>query len=243
MNTNILGDFQIYIGVPFKAHARALDINQNKWRDILPCCTQSTAFTFFATKIPEDEAITYNTLKIEMKKRFFGDDYRRILQQISWTIFRKGSNINTFIDELYKTIRELFDIEDPEKINLVAMNHVVSNLEDDLRQDAKVFQLTENKSLENLLEFIVTKMEGNALKPKSEVTNVAYDLVPIATGRWNNRIDQLEKMLSTTLKKINYKTPSQSSNPLKKSFQPDISSFWNKSGHVLNLGNFTLVKK
>ena len=83
MNTNILGDFQICIGVPFKAHARALDINQNKWRDILPCCTQSTAFTFFATKIPEDEVITYNTLKIEMKKRFFGDDYRRILQQIS----------------------------------------------------------------------------------------------------------------------------------------------------------------
>ena len=63
------------------------------------------------------------------------------------------------------------------------MNHVVSNLEDDLRQDAKVFQLTENKSLENLLEFIVTKMEGNALKPKSEVTNIEYDLVPITTGR------------------------------------------------------------
>ena len=63
------------------------------------------------------------------------------------------------------------------------MNHVVSNLEDDLRQDAKVFQLTENKSLENLLEFIVTKMEGNAIKPKSEVTNIEYDLVPTTTGR------------------------------------------------------------
>ena len=44
----------------FKAHARVLGINQNKWRDTLFCCTESTAFTFIATKILEDETITYN---------------------------------------------------------------------------------------------------------------------------------------------------------------------------------------
>ena len=81
----------------------------------------------------------YNTLKIEMKKRFWGDDYRRTLQhKFCELIFRKGSNVNTFIDELTKTIRELFDIEDPETINSIATNHVVSNLEG-LRQDANVF--------------------------------------------------------------------------------------------------------
>ena len=99
-------------------------------------------------------------------------------------------------------------------------------------QDAKIFQLTGNKSLENLLEFIVTKMEGNTLKPKSEVTNVAYGSVPIATGGSNDRIDQLEKMMSTILKKIDDKASSQSSKPPTKSSQPDICSFWNKSGHV-----------
>ena len=41
-----------------------------------------------------------------------------------------------------------------------------------MRQDTKIFQITGDKSLENLLEFIVTKMEGNTLKPKSEVTNI-----------------------------------------------------------------------
>ena len=66
--------------VEFEAHTRALDINQEKWRDILPSCTESIAFTFIATKIVEDETITYNTLKIEMKRRFFGGDYRRTLQ-------------------------------------------------------------------------------------------------------------------------------------------------------------------
>ena len=153
-----------------------------------------------------------------MKKCFFGDYYRRTLQhKFRELIFRKGSNVNTFIDELTKPSREHFDIEDPETISSIAINHVVSNLEEDMRQDAKVFQLTGNKSLENLLEFIVTKFEGNTLKPKSEVTNVAYGSVPIATGGSNDGIDRLEKMMPTILKKIDDKTPSQSSNPLTKS--------------------------
>ena len=42
----------------FEAHTRALDINKNKWRDILLCCTKSTAFTFVAKKIGEDHTIT-----------------------------------------------------------------------------------------------------------------------------------------------------------------------------------------
>ena len=71
------------------------------------------------------------------------------------------------------------------------------NLEEDMRQDAKVFQLTGNKSLKNSLEFIVTKLEGNTLKLKSEVTNIAYGSVSIATGRSNDRRDRLEKRMAT----------------------------------------------
>ena len=106
------------------------------------------------------------------------------------------------------------------------------NLEEDMRQDAKVFELTGNKSLKNLLEFIVTKLEGNTLKLKSEVTNVAYGAAPIATGRSNDCRDRAEKRMATILKKIDDKTASQSSNPLAKSSQPDIYSFYNKPGHV-----------
>ena len=141
-------------------------------------------------------------------------------------------NVDTFTYELTKTIRELFNIKNPETINPIAINPVISNLELNMRQHAKVFQLTGNKSLENLPEFIVTKMKGNTLKPKSEVTNGAYGTVLIATGRSNDRIDRLEKMMSTLLKKTDDKTPSESSNPLTKSFQPDICSFCNKTGHV-----------
>ena len=58
-----------------------------------------------------------------------------------------------------------------------------------MHQYAKVFQLTGNKSLENLLELIVTKTQGNIFKPKSEVTNIAYGSLPIATGESDDRID------------------------------------------------------
>ena len=171
--------------VEFEAHTRALDINQEKWRDILRSCTESIAFTFIATKIVEGETITYNTLKIEMKRRFFGGDYRRTLQhKLSELIFRKGINVSTFIEELTKNNREVFEIEDPETIISIA-----SNLEEDMHQYAKVFQLTGNKSLENLLELIVTKTQGNIFKPKSEVTNIAYGSLPIATGESDDRID------------------------------------------------------
>ena len=70
-----------------------------------------------------------------MEKRFFGDDYRRTLQhKFRELTFRKGSNVNTFIDELTKTIRELFDVEDLETINSIVINHVISTLEEDMRQ-------------------------------------------------------------------------------------------------------------
>ena len=113
-------------------------------------------------------------------------------------------------------------------------------------QDAKVFQLTGNKSLENLLEFIVTKMEGNTFKSKSEITNVAYDSVPIATGRSSGRIDRLEKMMSIILKKIDDKIPSQSSNPLTKSSHTFVHFGTNQvmlEVNVLNVGNVTFVEK
>ena len=73
----------------FEAHAKALDINQTKWRDILLCSTESTAFSFIAEKIGDDDTITYNNLKIELKRRFFGDDYRRTLQNEFRDLFFK----------------------------------------------------------------------------------------------------------------------------------------------------------
>ena len=72
---------------------------------MLSCCTESTAFTSIATKVAEDETITSNTLKIKMKRGFFGDDYCKTFQhKFRELTFRKGINENTFIAELTETI-------------------------------------------------------------------------------------------------------------------------------------------
>ena len=86
-----------------------------------------------------------------MKKLFFWDDYRRTLRhKYRELIFRKANILSTLLDEPTKIVRELFDIEEPETISSIAINHIVSNLEKHMSQDAKIFQLTGNKSLENL---------------------------------------------------------------------------------------------
>ena len=212
----------------FEAHAKALGIENTKWRDILLCSTESTAFSFIAGKISDDNTISYNNLKIELKRRFFGDDYRRTLQnKFRELVFKKGTVVNTFIDQLTQTIRELFDIDERDTINSIAMNHVISNLEEDMRQDAKIFQLSGNKSLENLLEFVVTKMEGNSLQPKFE-SNISYGTVPMATGGTDDRLDKLEKMMHKMFNKIDNSQPNFNKNT------PPSCSYCGKVGHAEN---------
>ena len=187
----------------FEAHVKALGVTENKYRDILLCSTESTAFTFLAQKI-FDDTISYNNVKVEMKRRFFEDDFRRTLQnRFGELVFGKGMPTNVFIDDLSKTIRELFDIGGKETIISIAINHVISNLEEDLRKEAKMFQLTGNKSLEVLLEFAETKMEGNHFKPKYE-PSIPYGSVSTATnaGKDGERLDRLEQIVNNIAIKL-----------------------------------------
>ena len=87
---------------------------------------------FVATKIAENETITYNTFKIEVKTSFFRDDYCRTLQhKFCELIFIKRGNVDSFLDEFTKAVKELFDIEDPETTSSTARNYAVTNLEKD----------------------------------------------------------------------------------------------------------------
>ena len=115
-------------------------------------------------------------------------------------MFTKNKIINKFVDELLRTIQELFEIVDLDTAGSIAINHVISNLDEEMRQEAKIFQLGGNKSLENLLEFLATKMEGNSLQPRFDA--YTYGTVPLATGGVDNRLERMEKIMASLCEKV-----------------------------------------
>ena len=151
-------DFKIWI-TQFEGHLRALEIENDKRLDILFCCLEGTAFSHLCNLRTANANIAYAQVKDEFEQRFCGDEYKRNLQiKLQNLKFVKGTPINSFATELRNTIRALYGIQDSNIISDLAMNHLLSTLDESLRGEAKIFQLTGNKTLENLLEFVNTKM-------------------------------------------------------------------------------------
>ena len=69
-------------------------------------------------------------------------------------------NGNIFIHELKTSIKNLYKITEPNTINALAMNYVVNNLEETIRNEAKIFQLHGSTNLESLIEFLYTRCQG-----------------------------------------------------------------------------------
>ena len=101
--------------------------------------------------------ITYAQVKDEFEQRFCEDEYMRNLQIKLKNLKFKGTPINSFATELRNTI-----------ISDLAMNHLLSTLDEILRGEAKIFQLTGNKTLRNFLEFVNTKMGIQSLSHSVE---------------------------------------------------------------------------
>ena len=70
-----------------------------------------------------------------------------------------------FTHRLRNTIEELYGLRENanDAIDAIAINHVVSGLSEGIRSQAKILQLTGNKSLECLLGLFEDKLSGNML--------------------------------------------------------------------------------
>ena len=95
-----------------------------------------------------------------------------------------------------------------------------------MRQEAKIFQLAGNKSLENLLEFLATQMEGHPLPPKFDA--VKYGNVPLATGGADNRLDRMEKIVEGLCEKVQALTNTCAQNTSRDS----ECTFCGRKGHL-----------
>ena len=101
---------------------------------------------------------------------------------------------------LTNTIKELYGLQGNanDAIDAIAINHVVSGLSEEIRSQAKILQLTGNKSLNCLLELVEDKLSGNMLFVNSSTVRDKNNAPKVES----DRITRLEQMFETLLKKI-----------------------------------------
>ena len=137
---------------------------------------------------------TYAQAKDEFEQGFCRYEYKRNLQiKLQNLKFVQGTPINSFATELRNMIRALYGIQDSNIISDFAMNHLLSTLDESLRGEAKIFQLNGNKTLENLLEFVNTKMGLQSFCHGVEYAAMA------GRNSTNDRLTRLENMMEKLL--------------------------------------------
>ena len=147
----------------FEAQMKAIGCDNAKHKDILICCCEDAAFSTLVNTLSADNTIDYAGLKAALKAKFCGEDYKRTLQTKLRNIkFEPGMKVATFITELCRIIKELYALTDQEAIKSIAVSHVLSTLDSNLRDEVRILQLSGNLRLENLLEFIDSKFQKNS---------------------------------------------------------------------------------
>jgi len=158
----------------FEAMLRATGVKNEKWKDFLLCCTDSVAFAAVFEKILEDATTSYAELKALLKEKFAGEEYKRNLEtKPRGLVWKKELNVSTSVHDLRTVIRDLYGLTDADTINTLATNHVVNTLEDSMRKEAKIFQLTNSTGLESLIEFLNTRFHGNQFRQTPSPERIA----------------------------------------------------------------------
>ena len=110
-------------------------------------------------EIANDNEFTYQDAKDLLETTYTGTNYKIARESKFRSLhLRSGMKIKQFCSELYAVIRELYDINDENAIQSIAISHVVSNLDDAVKGDVKLLQLSGNVKLENILELAESKM-------------------------------------------------------------------------------------
>ena len=105
-----------------------------------------------------------------------------------------------FAHTLRNAIKELYGLQGNanDATDAIAINHVVSGLSEEIRSQAKILQLTGNKSLECLLELVEDKLSGNMLFVNSSIVRDKNKVSKVES----DRITKLELMFETILTKV-----------------------------------------
>ena len=120
-------------------------------------------------------------------------DKKKSASQVTKLKFVKSTSVNFFTTELTNTITALYRIWDSNIVSDLAMNHLLSTLDESLRGEAKIFQLMGNTTLENLLELVNKKMGLQSFSYGVEYAAIA------SQNSTNDRLTRIENMVRKLL--------------------------------------------
>ena len=209
----------------FEAQCTALGQDKEKWRDILLCCLEGKAFTYLSQLITRsDGKIKYAECIVKMIENFCSGDYQRTLEsKLRGLHFRRGVNISNFVTELRNTIHELYDINDDKAIDLIAINHVTTSLDEDLREPVRILQLSGCASLEGILELIQAKASNHTMS--------VPEIPSAAAGSQNDRLSRLENLVEGLTNSIQALTTCSSAASAQSTRPPGNCEHCGKPGH------------
>ena len=112
--------------------------------------------------------------------------------------FRRGMNMSNFVTDLRNIINEFYNINDVKAVNLIAISHVTTSLDEELREPIRILQLSGTATLEDILELIQSKQRQHSFSSE----------IPVASSTntdSNNCLNRLEKLvegLTNTVQKL-----------------------------------------
>lgn len=145
--------------------------------------------------VKSDGKITYDALKKNLTKTFCGPDYLCTLKsKLRCLVFKKGMKINTYITEVRRVISELYQITEEYAINQLTVNHIMSNLDSEMREQAHILQLTGSATPEGLLELIESKMRCHPFPTETASVKTA--------NAETDRLGRLEKVVESLASQV-----------------------------------------
>eukprot|EP00112_Aurelia_sp_Birch-Aquarium-sp1_P026111 Seg905.4 transcript_id=Seg905.4/GoldUCD/mRNA.D3Y31 product="hypothetical protein" protein_id=Seg905.4/GoldUCD/D3Y31 len=147
----------------FEAQLTALGHEKSKWRDLILCACEGKAFQEITAQVAKsDGKISYDELKKSLNTTFSGPNYLRTLRvKLRGLVFTKGMRINAYATELKTVISELHEVSEEKAINHLAINHIISTLDNEMRDQVHILQLTGSATPEGPLELVEIKIRSH----------------------------------------------------------------------------------
>ena len=146
--------------------------------------------------------ITFAELKQLLQTRFCGPDYKRALELKFRNLrFTKDSKIAPFVHDLRNMIQELYGLAIEDSVDSIAINHVMSTLDETIRKETNFLQLSGNIKLESILELISEKLEGYILGLNIAAFRGAAQSCQ-SNDNSGNRLTRSETMMANVLDKL-----------------------------------------